>query len=269
MTNQNFGGVHEAVKNISVKDVDIIDVDSFYPSIIINRNLYPLCRHKERYRELLQMKRDGNKEVKLLLNILYGLCPEDIRKQITAYGREVMQELISVVGGTLIQVNTDGIIVKDGNLSEAEQWARKYNFVTTKKHLKALNQRDVNNYCALLDDDRIIRKGAILNHRGAEFEAVCKHLLTGVPLEKTIKDCDDYTRIEECDYYDDEDGRREQACYCRYIFAKTGGKSYTINGKTIHNIIIVNGELANIETPIDIDYEEYIEESKEILKRWV
>lgn len=263
----NNGGLHEALKNISVKDAYIIDVDSFYPSIIINKNLYPPCRHKERYRELLQLKRDGNKEVKLLLNILYGLCSEDIRKQITAYGREAMQDLINAVGGTLIQVNTDGIIVKDGDLNNADRWARKYNFVITKKHLKALNQRDVNNYCALLDDDTVIKKGAILNHRGAEFEAVCKHLLTGRPLEEAIKKCDDYTKIEECDYYEDEDGRREQTYYCRYIFVKTGGKSYTINGKTIHNIIVVNSELEYIE-PLDIDYEKYIEESKEILRKW-
>lgn len=265
--NENFGGLHRALNNISIKDAYIIDVDSFYPSIIINKNLYPPCRHKERYRDLLDMKRAGNKEVKLLLNILYGLCPVDIRKQITAYGRDVMQELIDTVGGTLIQVNTDGIIVKDGDLKSADRWARKYNFVITKKHLKAINQRDVNNYCALLDDDTIIKKGAILNHRGAPYEGVCKHLLTSIPLEETIKKCDDYTLLEECEYYIDGDGVTWQADYFRYIFVKNNGKTYTINGRTIHNIIVVNSELEYIDD-IDIDYEKYIEESKEILRRW-
>lgn len=267
--NKGNGGLHGALKGVTVENCWVLDVDSFYPSIIINKGLYPKVRHPERYEDLLRLKRSGNKEVKLLLNIMYGLCPPELRQKITAYGQEVMELLINRVGGRLIQVNTDGLIVAGPDFAGADSWCRDYNFTLKRTHLQKIIQKDVNNYCALLDDGGIIKKGALYNQKGIIPEAICKHLLTGKPLEACIKEgaLIDYCMWLDGDFYE-LGAVKYQSFGLRYCYALNGYTIIVDGAKGLNRVYPLNGELKNYHD-IKIDYKRYLKEAEERLKEYV
>lgn len=263
------GGLHGAIKNVTRDDVYLIDVVSFYPSIMVNSSDFlPKCRHKERYADLLRMKMEGQSEIKLLINKCYGLNDESKRLGICTYGQNIMMSLIEHAGGELLQVNTDGIIVRRPNHDKVKVWERLYDMTCKIVHIKRIVQRDVNNYCALHDDDSIIRKGAILNHNGIEYKAVSEYLLKGTSIKDDIKvgTLLDYCIITKCDYYE-IGGYHYEADYCRYVEVKHGDTLKIDDNEVSKSAAVYMGELRNYDTPI-INYMYYLYNAKKILNKW-
>lgn len=266
------GGLHGALKNVTRDDVYLIDVVSFYPSIMVNNpDLLPRCRYKYRYSDLLEMKFNGLNEIKLLLNKVYGLNDPEKREKICKHGQSIMTDLIERVGGELIQVNTDGIIVKNPRKDAIKMWETINNMRCKITHLKRIVQKDINNYCALLDDGKTIKKGAILNHRGIQYDSIVRYLLEGIPIREGITrgQLIDYCIIQDpAESYQVGEDPYIYECDCvRYVYIKNGS-GLVIDGKKVaESALVLMGELQNYDDP-DLDYSTYTFMAKQILDRW-
>lgn len=262
------GGLHGAVSNARLADCYIIDIDSFYPSIMINNSLLPKCRQPQRFTELLQMKRDGLKEAKLLLNSVYGLCPEAIRVTIAQIGQDLMKELIDAAGGMLIQVNTDGLIVYNADFDAIKRWSCKRRMQYTIKHVAQLYQKDVNNYVYSDDTGKIYRKGTLSRNNIANKAAA--EVLLGADLSDSVKNgaLIDYCEIIPCDYYQTENARF-QADFLRVVHVTDGERIKVDGNRVLRGVKEVNGALENYDDIVKkIDFDYYKKATEMVLSKW-
>ncbi|CAK9249998.1 unnamed protein product [Sphagnum jensenii] len=188
-----IGGLHSTEKCVAYKasaDEFLLDRDvvSYYPSIILNEELYP--EHLGRdflkvYRSIVNRriaaKKAGDKvtadSLKITINGSFGkfgnmysiLYAPDLLMQVTLTGQLALLMLIEMledVGVSVLSANTDGVLVKVGS-SEFEAysfavavWEKRTGFKTEEEAYKAVYMRDVNNYIAIkLDDDGFKTKG--------------------------------------------------------------------------------------------------------------
>jgi len=262
------GGIHGAISDARVSDCYIIDIDSCYPSIMINYNLLPKCRYSRRFEELLQLKRGGMRDAKLLLNSVYGLCPEALRVSIAQRGQELIEELIADAGGMLVQVNTDGLIVYNPDMGNVKRWANKHRMQYTVKHIKDMYQKDVNNYCYRDDAGNIIRKGTISKNNIVNKTVAA--VLLGENIDRAVMSGDliDYCETIRCDYYKINGGARVQADYLRVIHVIDPPR-ITIDGTRVIYAKEANGDLNGYyDDTFNIDYDYYEDKATEILEKW-
>lgn len=213
-----WGGLHGAPKGfLEAKNVKLMDVNSMYPSILINLN--GLTDKTQTYKEILdyrlKLKREGKKEeqapYKLILNSTYGLLNNKysqlnnpalaysicINGQIAVY--ELAKRLASV-GADVININTDGVaytIDSDKDLKIKQDWEKEFQLTLDIKYFKRWIQKDVNNYIAVDDKNKVKVKGGDVNkyHDNKYFSnndirithiALVDYLLYKKPVEETI-----------------------------------------------------------------------------------
>ena len=199
-----IGGLHsseEKVCHIADNENYIIDRDvaSYYPSIILNQNLFP--KHMgvafiDVYRSLverrLKAKHSGNKvnadSLKIVINGSFGklgnryscLYSPDLLLQVTVTGQLALLMLIEaleIVGIKIASANTDGIIIKcpksryDEMNSIIKIWEAQTNFVTEETKYKAVYSRDINNYIAIKEDGTAKVKGTY-SEKGSALNSV-------------------------------------------------------------------------------------------------
>ena len=262
------GGLHGALENVRRANCWLIDVDSFYPSIMISEGLFPPIRRTKRFAEMLDEKRNGMKAMKLLLNSVYGLCDKDLRELIAHRGQDLLNMLIASIGGELIQVNTDGIIISGPDWDALKVWEHKTGMVTTRQPVKVIYQKNVNNYVFEDDAGNIIRKG-VLSGNGIVNVMVARRLLHGTPFEESARQGGtlDYCEIVPCDWYEVE-GIRYQSEYCRIIHVTEDAPMVIIDGQPKgRRIRVMAGDVSNEPLP-KIDYAYYIACSKEVFAKW-
>lgn len=190
-----IGGLHSSETTIAHKateDVLILDRDvaSYYPSIILNQELYP--RHLGRafldvYRSIvqrrLQAKKSGDKvtadSLKITINGSFGklgnrysiLYSPELLIQVTVSGQLCLLLLIEMIekcgcGVCVISANTDGVMIQVPTAMRGtfetviKEWERITGFVTEETEYKAVYSRDVNNYIAIKTDGKTKEKGA-------------------------------------------------------------------------------------------------------------
>lgn len=213
-----WGGLHGAPKGfLEAKNVKLMDVNSMYPSILINLN--GLTDKTQTYKEILdyrlKLKREGKKKeqapYKLILNSTYGLLNNKysqlnnpalaysicINGQIAVY--ELAKRLASV-GADVININTDGVaytIDSDKDLKIKQDWEKEFQLTLDIKYFKRWIQKDVNNYIAVDDKNKVKVKGGDVNkyHDNKYFSnndirithiALVDYLLYKKPVEETI-----------------------------------------------------------------------------------
>jgi len=187
-----IGGLHSSEKKISHKassEVALIakDVTSYYPSIILNEQLYP--RHLGRYflkvyKNLVDRRRKAKAEkdkvtadsLKITVNGSFGklgnkysvLYSPDLMMQVTVTGQLALLKLIELLETyvcPVISANTDGVLVKCPyesiqRFNECVQWwERLTGYTTEETRYKAIYSRDVNNYIAIDMADEVHTKG--------------------------------------------------------------------------------------------------------------
>lgn len=206
------------------------DVASYYPAIIINTGLYPqhLGRHfLHVYRDIrdkrIEAKRLKNKTVaetlKIVLNGSFGkfgnrystIYAPDLMIQVTVGGQLALLMLIEMLeleGFNVISANTDGIVTKvhrrhyDQFEGVIKLWESDTGFETEETRYAALYSSSVNSYLALKEDGHWKLKGDFAEpepvasswpspHGQVCVEAVCNFLQWGIPLDSTIRACDD------------------------------------------------------------------------------
>lgn len=191
-----IGGLHSSESTVSYQaneDWRIYDrdVESYYPRIMLNQELYPyhlginFLRVYERIvQRRLDAKRNGDKVVadslKITINGSFGklgnkysiLYAPDLLIQVTVTGQLTLLMLIErleLAGIRVVSANTDGIVIlchktqREQMLAIVSQWEVDTQFKTEESEYRALYSRDVNNYIAIKTDDSTKTKGVFAN----------------------------------------------------------------------------------------------------------
>ncbi len=221
-----IGGLHSTEKNISYssdKDNFLIDFDvtSYYPSIILNNNIYPqglnesfLKLYKKWYddRLIAKSKKDENLSwlLKIILNGAFGkfnskfsvlYCPRSLI-QTTITGQLSLLMLIEKLeehGFNVISANTDGITVKGrkkeySNLTKIiDNWQLITKFKLEEVRYKSIHIQSVNNYIAIKEDGSLKLKGVFAKDNlsknptiGICKKAIINYLQKQIKIEDTI-----------------------------------------------------------------------------------
>jgi DNA polymerase elongation subunit (family B) len=203
-------------------------------------------------------------------------------------------ERIEIAGIQVVSANTDGIVIKCPKLRVDDlnaiirQWEYETNFKTEETQYKAVYSRDVNNYIAVKLDGSCKTKGAYSNpwndkklasfrfHKNPDaticVEAVCEFLTKQIPIEKTIKNCQDITKFV-C-VRNVKGGGEKNGQYLgkvvRWYYAHNefGEINYVLSGNKVPKS---DGALPLMDLPksladLSIDYDRYISISLKILE---
>lgn len=211
-----FGGLHAAKeKYVGTGDYMLIDISSYYPSLIINNNLIDNLKDYQAIydtRMSLKDENDSKEEVfKVLLNAVYGSMKNKYSNfynpqsanVITVNGQLILTHLILLLNHfcELIQTNTDGLIVKyeeqmkDSILKILKLFEQQYDLTIKVIDIKKIAQRDVNNYVLKTCDDQIVARGVFAKYEGGNFErnsatiidkALVEYFLNNVKPNRTI-----------------------------------------------------------------------------------
>lgn len=217
-----LGGLHAGDKITCKNNLLHLDVQSFYPTIMIYHNLLSRAvinksKYEEIYKTRLRLKREGKKKEQLpyktLLNSTYGICKDkynaafDIRRanEICINGQLLLLDLIEHIEEycTLIQSNTDGIIVSYKDYEKLKfaytEWENRTHMKLEEDALEFIIQKDVNNYITDIE-----RKGSYvkeLNFLDYDLpivnKAICDYFTKNIPVEETINCCDELIKFQK------------------------------------------------------------------------
>ena len=231
-----WGGIHAGKKQYhnDGKNCQIwhVDVASFYPRLMIfhdllTRNASKPERFKQIYEKRIELKRAGRKKeqapLKIVINGTYGISKAETSKAydprnanlICLNGQLMLIDLIEhlekIEGFELIQSNTDGLIVALPDTDEAffqmddicAEWEDRCNMELEFDCVRSISQKDVNNYVFQFDTGKLERKGAYVKELSPlDYDlpivnkAVVDRLIYGIPVEKTIAECDDLKEFQ-------------------------------------------------------------------------
>lgn len=204
-----------------------IDVASLYPSMLIEYGFYPkhlgpefLEVYKQIKDERIEAKHNGNKvkneTLKLALNGLSGNLQNEHNfcyspfavMQIRINGQLLLlmlAEKLTQLGCRIVQANTDGLFVllKKDVYSKVNKVCRDWEQLTKltleEERFKAMYQYAINDYFAIAEDDSVKEKGMFITTvklgKGLTPKIIPKAVINffknGVPVEETIKGCQD------------------------------------------------------------------------------
>lgn len=314
-----LGGIHGSVESQVVEsDADnvIIDLDvsSYYPNLAIANGFFPehlgssFCRiYKTLYeqRKGYDKKSAENAMLKLALNGVYGDSNNQFSvfydplftMKITLNGQLLLcllaEELLTIPGLSLIQINTDGLTVQVPRTKEMlvddtrAWWERLTKLQLEEVVYSAMFIRDVNNYIAIKPDGSTKRKGAYeyvtgwhQNAGGLVIPKVAeKVLVEGVSIRETVENWPDKmdfmlrTKVPRSSYLQWGDVQVQNTS--RYYIAKGGQPLFKwmppLKNKTEWRRIAVesgwNVQVCNniIDAVLPVDYDYYIKEIEKLV----
>lgn len=237
-----FGGIHHAQTPYQevatgTRVIRNFDVASLYPSLMVyngytSRNIPSSEIFENFYHTRLKAKKEGDKKtantLKLILNTTYGAS---LAKTNALYdplmGRSVcitgqlyilelaMRYLLEIQSIRIIQLNTDGLMI---SLEEEEmptvyrineEWQRSKHLELEEDKIRAIYQKDVNNYIMVFENGKVKTKGAYVtygvapagafsvnNNHTIVKKAVIDYFVNGTPVEETIHRCDDILEFQ-------------------------------------------------------------------------
>lgn len=322
-----IGGLHSVDKGDifeSTDTIDIIDCDvtSMYPSIMINHSIKPkhisnkfINRFKEIYDIRVKAKHEGDNTIndafKIVLNSTYGkmkfknhwLYDPLAALQITINGQLYLLMLIEKLvlsGFKVISANTDGVLTivnkKDSELyyKICEEWEKEtYLNLEYTKYEKYI-RKDVNNYIAVVNKDKIKYKGIFLTDINLQkgFDkpiisiALYNYFIKGIPIEITVKnhtDIYDFCIAKKIDskfnnefhYLKNSERKIEHLQKSvRFYISTDGGKLLKVDAEDNKHIIeyvvgkrvtIFNNYVKKEIENYNIDYNYYISEIYKII----
>lgn len=302
-----IGGIHSTEKKQCVipgKDQILADKDvaSYYPTIILNLELYPkhlgtsfLDIYRNIVEQRLKAKREGNKVVneslKIVINGSFGklgskysaLYSPDLMIAVTLTGQLALLMLIEKLepnGISVISSNTDGFV----SLMHKDQyetyddicfdWELNTGFDLEETRYKALYSRDVNNYLAITEKGAkgkgIFTIDSINKNPQAPIciNSVIDLFTKNIPIEKTIRECKDLTQfltvrsVTGGAIFKNEYLGR----VVRWIYSTNGEAiKYKKNGNKVAKSDGARPIMSIDVFPNDIDYARYINEAMDIL----
>lgn len=328
-----FGGLHSAkgrietnkrgTKKIVYDVVDETDVQqwdsgSHFPNIMLRDNLLGPVTNKFRnlVTERLKNKALGNPLAgtqKIIINSVYGLLRLQSSKlynpksaiRVNVSGMVAIYNLAEELDkvGNVYQVNTDGIAFKpypdvtQETLDNIKQrWEDDFKLQLEVSSFKRLIQRDVNNYIAVKQNDKLkLKGGAVGQANGVDVTKASKPtIIDHMLVEKLVYGRPFITTVQEGEFRDycftlksmksstqtgkmvDENGKVFDNEVNRTYATKNGGKVLKEKVGDLENakfpdtpeqMSIANYELPK-ETPADLDYSYYIELAEKKLESW-
>lgn len=231
-----FGGIHHAQPNYhevatGTRVIRNFDVASLYPSLMVkngytSRNIPSAETFEEVYHTRLNAKASGDKHtantLKLILNTTYGaslattnpLYDPLMGRSVCITGQLYILELAmrylkECQSVRIIQLNTDGIMIsiEDSEMATVyrinEEWQESKQLILEEDRIKAIYQKDVNNYVMVFENDKVKTKGAyvtfgipgagafsINNNFVIVKRAVIDYFVSGTPVEDTVNQAD-------------------------------------------------------------------------------
>jgi len=205
-------------------DLILVDVSSYYPNLAIQNRFFPqhlsekFCDVGDKlYQQRMQAKKDGDKQmvsaIKLALNgALFGKSNDQYSPMydtkfmldITINGQLLLcmlAERITDNGIKIIQINTDGILVKVTKAKRVsldnmcQAWEKLTKLKLDYDFFKVIVQRDVNNYSGTFTDGTTKEKGAFAINKPWNKDhsmkvvsiAVERYFVDGIPVRDTIE----------------------------------------------------------------------------------
>lgn len=317
-----WGGLHGALPqyNYTCADDELMimaDVDQLYPTLMIVYKLlsravtdydkFKMILSESLRLKKLQMKKE-REPYKRICNITYGSEGDPSnpmydplhRKLVCVFGQVLMIDLIEKIEPfcKLIQSNTDGILVliKEKDFDRLDdvvyQWEQRTGLHMSFDIFTKIFQKDVNNYLAIDQDGGIKRKGAYvkkLNNLDNDLpivnEAMVQFMVNGVPVEKTIGDCDHLKEFQKivkvsskylCGFHngkklDDKTFRvfastDPHDTFIGKVKMKNGREVVEKFGNTPDHCFIWNDEVNLADVPDHLDKNYYIDIAKKRLK---
>ena len=328
-----FGGLHSAkgrietnkrgTKKIVYDVVDETDVQqwdsgSHFPNIMLRDNLLGQVTNKFRnlVTERLKNKALGNPLAgtqKIIINSVYGLLRLQSSKlynpksaiRVNVSGMVAIYNLANHLDlvGNVYQVNTDGIAFKpypdvtQETLDNIKQrWEDEFKLQLEVSSFKRLIQRDVNNYIAVKQNDKLkLKGGAVGQANGVDVTKASKPtIIDHMLVEKLVYDRPFIITVQEGEFRDycftlksmksstqtgkmvDENGKVFDNEVNRTYATKSGGKVLKEKVGDLENakfpdtpeqMSIANYELPK-EPPADLYYSYYIELAEKKLESW-
>lgn len=229
-----WGGLHGALSQYeyTCKEDEILlmaDVDQLYPTImIVYKLLSRAVREPERFSNILdtslrlkhEKKKKERQPYKDVCNITYGAMGDKYnamydplhRTLVCVYGQLFVIDLLEKLEPyiTLVQSNTDGILVKikekDFDLIDdiTYEWEQRTGLHMSFDLYERVIQKDVNNYIAVDFDDKYKSKGAYVkelndldNDLPIVNKAMKEYILHNVPVERTIYECNELKAFQK------------------------------------------------------------------------
>ena len=230
-----IGGLHSQEEGVTrrARSTEIlrdIDVESYYPSLMLNLGLYPtatgphfLTAYAAIKNERVEAKHAGDKVksdvLKITLNGSYGktsskysiLYNPQMTLATTMTGQLSMLmliELLELGGIPVVSANTDGIVVHYSKDKEPLQrrivsvWGKVCNLNTEETNYRCIFSRDVNSYIAVKLDGSVKCKGYFADTSLAKSPTneVCRDALLNVltncaPIDVSIRTCTDIRKF--------------------------------------------------------------------------
>jgi DNA polymerase elongation subunit (family B) len=302
-----IGGIHSTEKKqciIPNKDQILVDKDvaSYYPSIILNLELYPkhlgtafLDIYRNIVEQRLKAKKEKNKVVneslKIVINGSFGklgskysaLYSPDLMITVTLTGQLALLMLIEKLELNEISVissNTDGFV----SLMHKNQyqtysdicfdWELNTGFDLEETRYKALYSRDVNNYLAVTEKGSkgkgIFTIDSISKNPQAPIcvNAVIDLFTKNIPIKNTIKECKDLTQFLTVRSVTGGAVFRNEYLgrVVRWIYSTNGEAiKYKKNGNKVAKSDGARPIMTLDTFPTDIDYTRYINEAMGII----
>ena len=190
-----FGGLHAARPNLFYEgNMLMVDVGSYYPSMIINFNFMSRAsEHPELYKNLydtrMEYKKKKDNKQQIYKNSTFGALKSEFNdlydpvmsNNICMNGQLLLTDLIVSLKdySKIIQSNTDGILLAydDNDLPKiielCKEWENNYGLNLDYDYAVKIAQRDVNNYILKVktkDGYKLKGKGLFANHNGGSFD---------------------------------------------------------------------------------------------------
>lgn len=229
-----WGGVHGALPTYAYTCAPdellvMADVDQLYPSLMVQYGLLSRAVNEpERFTTILdtslRLKKEKKKKerepYKRICNITYGAMGDKYntmydplhRNLVCNYGQVLLLDLIEKIEpfATLIQSNTDGILVKikrkDFDLLDdtVYDWEKRTRLHMSFDCYKTVVQKDVNNYIVIDYEGHSKSKGAYVkglndldNDLPIVNKAITDYIVEGVNPKDTILGCDDLIQYQK------------------------------------------------------------------------
>lgn len=225
-----WGGLHGAIPNYYGEGYFLnIDVESYYPALMIEYDyLSRNVKNPDKFREirdtrvkykLAKDKRQG--VLKIVINGTYGAMKDKYNElydplmanNVCIGGMMLLLDLIEKLEPycTLIQSNTDGILVKLNHPDDYEliddicyEWESRTRMKLEFEEFRKVIQKDVNNYIVIAADGSYKSKGAYVkklspldNDLPIVNEAIINYFVKDIEPEETIFGCKELIKFQK------------------------------------------------------------------------
>lgn len=230
-----IGGLHSCEKRqfIQAQSDEVLadwDVASYYPNIILGQRLSPkhlgedfLTVFQSIVTRRLDAKRKGDKVtadvLKIVINGTFGklgsmysfLYSPDLMAQTTLTGQLALLMLIErmeLSGIRVVSANTDGIVLHAPKTLDVKMqcvawdWMLDTSYELERTNYRSIASRDVNSYLAVMMNGKTKGKGVFAPLGLSKnpdcqivYDAVAARIADGIPIERTIRKCDDIRRF--------------------------------------------------------------------------